>query len=202
MDHRSGAAGRARPGLKTPAAIRRLLAALLCCFLSMPALAADADLEGIVDLLDPDYQQRPINVARLPLKVAITTRHGRGERVVYTFEDPNCGYCRQLNVRLEEIGNLTVHTFVIALLGDDSRTKADAAWCAPNRTRAWRETMRKKPIPPAPAGCRAPTAETAKIVEMLGINLTPTLFFADGSRMNGIKPRAEIEARLKAAAVR
>lgn len=160
--------------------------------------ASDAELDGIVDLLDPDYLKQPINVARLPLKYAITTVHGRGERVVYAFKDPNCGYCRELDARLEQIGNVTVHTFMITFLGDDSKAKADAAWCAPNRSAAWRAIMRKSTVPPAAKGCVAPTVATMKIVGLLGITLTPTLFHADGSRMNGIKPRAEIEERLRA----
>ncbi|MBS1189488.1 MAG: putative protein disulfide-isomerase [Rhodocyclaceae bacterium] len=162
--------------------------------------AADAELEGIVDLLDLDYLKHPIRVDRLPLKYAVTTIHGRGERTVYTFEDPNCGYCRQLTRRLEEIGNVTVHTFIVTFLGENSRTQADAVWCARDRSAAWHRVMGKKDTPPAPAGCRGPTAQTMKLVGMLGITLAPTVFFADGSRMNGIKPRDEIEERLQAAA--
>lgn len=164
--------------------------------------AADPELDGIVDLLDPEYLKHPINVARLPLKYAVTVVHGRGTRVVYTFEDPNCGYCRELTRRLGEIGDVTVHTFIVTFLGDDSRAKADAVWCAPDRGGAWQQVMNKKAVPPAGAGCRAPTGETMNLVGMLGINMTPTVFYADGSRMNGVKPRAEIEARLRDAAAR
>lgn len=161
--------------------------------------AADAELDGIVDLLDPDYLKQPIKVARLPLKYALTTTHGRGERSVYTFEDPNCGYCRELTRRLEEIGNVRVHTFIVTFLGEDSKTKADAVWCSPDRAAAWQRVMRRQTLPPAPAGCQAPKAEAMKLVGMLGITLTPTVFFADGSRMNGVRPRAEIEQRLRQA---
>ena len=178
-----------------------LLAALL---LPVAAHAADAadwvndpDLDGIVDLLDPDYQKQPINVARLPLKYAITTRYGKGERVVYTFEDPQCGYCRQLHRHLAAIGNLTVHTFVLTFLGPESASMADLAWCSADRSRAWDAIMRGGGVAtPASASCKAPTAQTMKLAGMLGINLTPTVFYADGSRMNGVKPQAEVEARL------
>lgn len=162
----------------------------------------DPDLEGVVDLLDPDYQKQPINVARLPLKYAITQVYGKGERVIYSFEDPNCGYCRQLHRNLAAIGNLTVHTFVLTFLGPDSGAKADAAWCAADRPRAWDRIMRREQAPPAPAGCRAPTASTMKLAAMLGVNLTPTVFYADGSRMNGVKPQAEIEDLLQRATKR
>lgn len=175
--------------------------------IAAPASAADSadwvndpDLEGIVDLLDPDYQRQPITVARLPLKYAITHVYGKGERVLYTFEDPDCGYCRQLHRHVAAIGNLTVHTFVLTFLGPESGAKASAAWCSADRSGSWDRIMRGEAVPPARHGCTAPTAQTMKLAGMLGINLTPTVFFADGSRMNGVKPRAEIEARLKLAA--
>ncbi|HEY5764112.1 MAG TPA: DsbC family protein [Rhodocyclaceae bacterium] len=183
-------------------------AALIASLLLAPATHAadsadwvnDPDLDGIVDLLDPDYQKLPINVARLPLKYAITTRYGSGERVVYTFEDPQCGFCRQLHRHLAAIGNLTVHTFVLTFLGPESASRADLAWCSPDRTRAWDAIMRGGSVAATTAAnCKAPTAQTMKLAGMLGINLTPTVFYADGSRMNGVKPQAEVEARLRQA---
>ena len=158
--------------------------------------AADAELDGIVDLLDPDYQKQPINVARLPVKYAVKSVYGKGSRTIYTFEDPNCGYCRQLHRSLKEIGDLTVYTFVATFLGEDSVDKANAVWCAKDRSAAWDRVMGKGSIPMAPDNCAAPVAEVKKLIGLLGINLTPTVFFADGSRMNGVKPKAEVERRL------
>lgn len=158
--------------------------------------AADAELDGIVDLLDPDYQKQPINVARLPVKYAVKSVYGKGSRTIYTFEDPNCGYCRQLHRSLKEIGDLTVYTFVVTFLGEDSVDKANAVWCAKDRSAAWDRIMGKGSIPLAPDNCTAPVAEVKKLIGLLGINLTPTVFYADGSRMNGVKPKAEVERRL------
>lgn len=164
--------------------------------------ANDPELDGIVDLLDPDYLKQPINVQRLPLKHAVKTVIGKGERIVYTFEDPNCGYCRQLTRHLHEIGNVTVYTYIVTFLGESSVTKADAVWCAPDRPKAWHAVMKNESVPSAPAGCQAPRAATMNLVGMLGINLTPTVFYADGSRMSGVRPKAEIETRLAQAAKR
>lgn len=143
-----------------------------------------------------------VKFSELPLELAVKQVKGNGKRVLVTFEDPNCGYCRELTRRLGEIGNVTVHTFVVTFLGDDSRAKADAVWCAGARSAAWHKVMARQAVPPAAAGCRAPSAQTMKLAGMLGINLTPTVFFADGSRMNGIKPQAEIEERLHSAAAK
>lgn len=163
--------------------------------------ANDAELDGIVDLLDPDYQKQAINVARLPLKYAVKTVYGRGSRVIYTFEDPNCGYCQQLHATLAAIGDLTVYTFVVSFLGDDSVRQANAVWCAKDRAAAWDRVMKKKAVAAARSGCTAPNAEIKKLIGLLGINLTPTVFYANGERMNGVKPRAEVERRLAAAMV-
>ena len=200
------------------AAVTRLAAALGCAaLLATSAVAAPAaagaapgaerqadelELDGVVDLFDPDYLRQPINVARLPLRHAVTIVHGRGERELYTFEDPNCGYCRELTRRLAAIGNVTVHTYMIALLGEDSQAKAHQVWCAADRAGAWQAVMNGRPAPPARADCRAPLEETSRLAEVLGINFTPTVFFADGSRMVGLKPRAEIEQRLRDAVAR
>ena len=161
--------------------------------------AADAELEGIVDLLDPDYQKQPINVARLPVRYAVKTVYGQGTRTLYTFEDPNCGYCRQLHRTLKDIGDLTVHTFIVTFLGEDSVDKAHAVWCAKDRAATWDRVMMKQSIPAAPAGCKAPVGEVKKLIGLLGIQLTPTVFYADGQRMNGVRPREEILRRLSAA---
>ena len=184
-----------------------LLAALLAPFAAAAATpgassnwAADAELDGIVDLLDPDYLRRPIAVARLPLRYAVTRIHGSGRRHVYSFEDPNCSYCRQLTRHLEEIGDVTVHTFIVTFLGENSKAKADAVWCARNPPDAWAAVMQRRRQVAAAPGCHAPTEATRKLVDMLGINLTPTIFFADGTRLNGVRPRAELQARLLAAA--
>lgn len=187
-------------GAKTPARVANEADAAASRAATPVNWATDAELEGIVDLLDPDYQQQPIKVARLPVKYAVKTVFGRGRRVVYSFEDPNCGYCRQLHQLLGEIGDLTVYTFVVSFLGDDSVRKADAVWCAGNRAAAWHRVMRQQPVAAARRDCSAPHAEVRRMIGLLGINLTPTVFFADGERMNGIKPRAEVERRLAAAA--
>lgn len=161
--------------------------------------ANDAELDGIVDLLDPDYQKQAIKVARLPLKYAVKTVYGRGSRAIYTFEDPNCAYCRQLHATLGAIGDLTVYTFMVSFLGDDSVRQANAVWCAKNRAAAWDRVMKKQTVAAARKGCTAPHAEIRKLTGLLGINLTPTVFYANGERMNGVKPRAEVEQRLAAA---
>ena len=41
---------------------------------------------------------------------AIKRVRGNGKRVLYTFEDPNCGYCRQLQKELLKLNDVTNYT--------------------------------------------------------------------------------------------
>jgi hypothetical protein len=69
-----------------------LAAVTILGLLSLPAVAAEPDrravlkqLEDVVDLLDSDYQSKPINAVKLPKELAIKSVIGNGSRVVYTF---------------------------------------------------------------------------------------------------------------------
>lgn len=181
--------------------LAKLLAVAVLCALAARAVAAEPDralgreLDGMVDLLDADYAKRPIDVRRLPLRYAVTVVHGRGARTVYAFEDPRCRYCRELARHLADIGDVTVHTFVVPLLGGVARRRRRRL-CAQDRRLAWRTVMRGGALPRPPGGCRAPHPQTLELAELLGIRLTPTL----GSRLNGVRSWDEIAARLRQAA--
>ena len=64
-----------------------------------------------------------IRFADLPLDMAIKTVKGNGQRVMAVFEDPNCPYCRKLHQTLGQIDNVTVSTFLLNILSDDSAAK-------------------------------------------------------------------------------
>ncbi|MBC7208562.1 MAG: DsbC family protein, partial [Methyloversatilis sp.] len=66
-------------------------------------------------------QLSAINFAELPLDVAIKQVRGNGKRVIATFEDPNCGYCKKLAKELLTLNDVTVYTFLTPVLGPDSQ---------------------------------------------------------------------------------
>ena len=51
-----------------------------------------------------------IKFGDLPLDRAIKQVRGDGKRVLATFEDPNCGYCKRLAKDLLKLDNVTVYT--------------------------------------------------------------------------------------------
>lgn len=142
-----------------------------------------------------------IKFSDLPLDLAAKTVKGNGKRVIAVFEDPNCGYCKRFRKTLNEMKDLTVYTFFYPILGEDSMKKAKNLWCASDRSKAWDAWMIDGKQPPqAPASCTA--AAIDKVVEFgkqQGIRGTPTIFFADGSRVPGAIDVQALEAKLATA---
>ncbi|MFT3734631.1 MAG: DsbC family protein [Rhodocyclaceae bacterium] len=137
-----------------------------------------------------------INFTDLPLANAIKQVKGNGKRVLVTFEDPNCSYCKKLARELVSIKDATIYTFLIPILSPngDSAEKSKAIWCAPDRAKAWNDWMvdNKMPVGGSKA-CDTPIAKNMDLQKRFRINGTPTMFFVDGSRLGGYAPPAELE---------
>jgi thiol:disulfide interchange protein DsbC len=138
--------------------------------------------------------QVPFN--QLPFELAMKQVKGDGSRQLAIFEDPNCGYCKVLRKSLGEIDNLTVYTFPLPILSPDSTQKVKNVWCAKDRAATWDDWMLKGKVPPT-IDCEVPIEQMLALGKKLMVRGTPALFFADGSRVGGAIPKAEIEKRLK-----
>ena len=139
-----------------------------------------------------------IDFAALPVKDAFTIVRGNGKRKVAVFEDPNCGYCKRFERDLQKIDNVTIHMFLYPILGQDSTDKSRAIWCAKDKARVWQDWMVRDTAIPAGAGA-CDTAALARNVDFgrkYKITGTPTLIFADGTRIPGAIGAAQIEAQL------
>jgi thiol:disulfide interchange protein DsbC len=144
-----------------------------------------------------------IKFSDLPLQHAIKIVKGNGgdgKRTIATFEDPNCTYCKKLAKELKGLDNITVYTFLYPILSQDSIDKSKAIWCAPDRAKAWTDTMLTGKAP-APGKCdTAALGETMKLAQKLRIHGTPAIFLADGSRLPGFMPAAALEQAMARAA--
>lgn len=82
----------------------------------------------------------------LPLDWAVKNVYGKGERVLVTFENPDCNNCRKLadNFAIDENKlNATVYTFIVPLeMFPDSINKAKFIYCSKNPADTWRQWMR------------------------------------------------------------
>jgi thiol:disulfide interchange protein DsbC len=128
---------------------------------------------------------------------AIKRVRGNGRRVLYTFEDPNCGYCRQQQKELLKLNDVTIYTFLWPILSPDSVEKSRAVWCSKDRAKAWEDLMTRGVAPQGEARCDAPFEKNMDLARRFGANGTPALFLADGSMIGGYLTAEKIEEAFK-----
>lgn len=138
-----------------------------------------------------------IDVASLPTELALRHVRGRGTRKLYVFSDPQCGFCKQLEPSLQQLDDVTIYTFVLPVLGPESKRVSTAVACAADPAAAWSAWMLKGDAPPSPAAaCDRSAAAVEKLAQSLGVSGTPTLFSGDGRRNAGYMPIAQLAAWL------
>lgn len=138
-----------------------------------------------------------IDFNNLPFRDAVVWKAGNGKRRMAVFSDPNCGYCKRLEKDIQQLKDVTVYTFMVAILGDDSKVKLDNIWCVQDRTQAWRDWMLAGVQPARAFGtCPTPAQRNGALMQRFGIRGTPAIFFEDGTRIGGAAAAAAIEQRL------
>ncbi len=135
----------------------------------------------------------------LPLNLAIRQVNGRGTRHLAVFEDPNCGYCKQLRRSLAELPDVTLYTFVYPILSADSMQKSRIMLCSSNPGRAWDDWMIRGRTPTGRSDCDTSAIDrTLELGRSLNVRGTPALIFGDGTRVNGAIPPDQLRSRLEA----
>ena len=158
------------------------------------------DTKSRVDLTEQRVNKlSAIAFNQLPLKDAFTIVRGKGERKMVVFEDPNCGYCKRFERDLAKIDNVTVHVLLYPILSQDSADKSRNIWCDKNPSKSFTDWM-VNDVPPEAGKCD--TSAIVRNVEFgrkANITGTPTMFFADGTRVPGAIPVDRIEKLLQQA---
>nr|WP_315426749.1 DsbC family protein [uncultured Albidiferax sp.] len=134
----------------------------------------------------------------LPSKDAFTIVRGNGKRKIAVFEDPNCGYCKRFEKDMQKIDNVTISLYLYPILSADSTEKSRNIWCSKDKAKAWTDWMLRNQTPTqAAASCDAPAlARNVEFGKKYRITGTPTLIFADGSRIPGAIPSEQVEEHL------
>src|SRR5690606_5732623 len=143
-----------------------------------------------------------VDFSTLPLDQAVKVVRGNGSRKLVVFSDPDCPFCKRLEQReLAGITDITVYTFLYPLeqLHPDAAEKSKAIWCSADRAKSWMDWVLKNQLVKGTTSCDTPLESLAQLGRKLGVTSTPTLIFADGKRMLGAYPAAEIEKALNAA---
>ena len=140
-----------------------------------------------------------IDFAALPLKDAFTIVRGNGKRKIALFEDPNCGYCKRFERDLQKVDNVTIHMFLYPILGPDSTEKSRNLWCSKDKGKAWQDWMVRDTLPAAATCDTAALTRNIEFGRKYKITGTPTMVFADGTRVPGAIPAQQVEKLLAAA---
>jgi thiol:disulfide interchange protein DsbC len=137
-------------------------------------------------------------VPKLPYADALVFKQGNGTRRMVVFEDPNCHYCRDAERNFMQLKDVTIYTFLIPILGEDSVAKARTIWCSKNNSQAWRTWMLQGVMPPRPMGkCDLDVLErNLDLAARHHLNYTPAIIFDDGSRFAGNADLARLSKRL------
>jgi thiol:disulfide interchange protein DsbC len=174
----------------------RLLDAQTATDITGPKLArAQQSARAVSDAVDtPD---KPIDTARLPLQDALKVVQGSGARTIYSFSDPGCSFCRRLEPELAKLQDVTIYTFVLPFQG---RQLPQAVLCSTDPLKSWQAVMLDAASSGLDSGadCATPLDRNLALARQLGVNGTPTVFYADGTRTTGYVPLSEIERRIAA----
>jgi thiol:disulfide interchange protein DsbC len=134
----------------------------------------------------------------LPLNNALKTVKGKGERKLVVFSDVDCPYCRKFEAELTKVDNITVYTFLYPIEGLHPKAvqASKQIWCAPDRNKAWDDYITRGTVPSNDGKCSNPVDATIALGNKLKVSGTPTLFFANGQRVPGMVPAAQLERLL------
>jgi thiol:disulfide interchange protein DsbC len=152
------------------------------------------DTQARVDLTEQRIEKlSAIAFKDLPLKDAFTIVRGNGRRKMAVFSDPNCGFCKRFERDLMKVDNVTVHLFLYPVLGADSTEKSRNVWCAKDKAKTYLDWMVRDVTPPAASCDAAAVARNVEFGKKARITGTPTIVFADGSRVPGAIDSARVE---------
>ena len=132
----------------------------------------------------------------LPLKDAFTIVRGNGKRKMAVFEDPNCGYCKRFERDLQKVTDVTIHLFLFPILSPDSTEKSKAVWCAKDKAKAWADMMLRDKNATAGSCDTSVLARNVEFGKKYRITGTPTMIFADGTRVPGAINAQQVEKYL------
>lgn len=159
--------------------------------------------ENITDIIFQNHYS--INPKQLPLAQAFKEVKGNGKRILYIFADPDCPACQALQAGLEEMDDVTIYTFPIALirLHPTALETNKKIWCSKEPLKVWKNYLVDAVKPHNQStSCNNPIDQNMELAKKHNVDLTPTIFNALGHRMVGIPDEEEFEEFINAKKVR
>lgn len=138
------------------------------------------------DLEEQEMKRLAMRFDDLPLQYAFKKVVGDGSRKMAYFADPNCGYCKRFDREtLPKVDNVTIYMFMYPVISEQSVPLSKSIWCSADRGKAWDDYVLRGVAPKADPTCETPIDKILTFGKDKRIRGTPTLFFADGSRVPG-----------------
>lgn len=141
-------------------------------------------------------KQNSVDWKKLPLSDALKTVKGNGKRQIAIFSDPNCPYCKQLELELAKLNDVTIYTFVLPLKSQ-SIAPSKQLFCEKNPAQAWHDLIVSSLQPKNSKTCANPIQRNIELAKSLNLNGTPAIIFSNGFKVMGAYPAEEIERMFK-----
>ncbi|NNH77399.1 DsbC family protein [Acinetobacter sp. ANC 5380] len=141
---------------------------------------------------------KKVDFSTLPFKDAITYKKGKGERKLAVFSDPQCPYCKRLEVELMKLDNVTIYVFTNPLtsLHPEARNLSKKIWCSKDKSKAWRDYLISGIEPTSDGQCTNPVDANVKLSRDLGFDGTPMTLLVDGTVVAGAVSAGELDYKL------
>ena len=100
---------------------------------------------------------------------------------------------------LAKMPDVTVHVFIVPLLGSSLEEQRRRIWCAPDRTAALFEWAHAGVIPNAPKdpSCAFPAEELKAVMKMVNVSGTPMPLLRNGTALSGFQSEEQLRSALK-----
>lgn len=157
------------------------------------------DMKNRVNLGDERRAElNKVNFSDLNVNDAIKTVNGNGSRKIAVFADPNCGYCKQLERNLTQLKDVTIYTFPVGILGQDSIAKAVSVSCAPKaeKSKIWQSMMLEGATPKSITCDNNPIQRNLALFQKFGFQGTPSIIYESGQQSKGFVENEKIESML------
>ncbi len=143
--------------------------------------------------------RRSVLKALTPLQM-IVFAPDRPRYSVTVFTDLDCGYCRKLHSQIADYNKAGIAFDYVFFprtgIGSVAYDKAVSVWCASDRRKALTDAKNGAVV--AKATCANPVSTDYTLGVRIGVTGTPAVFAADGTRLGGYLPPAEMRAKLDA----
>jgi len=141
-----------------------------------------------------------IDFDSIPFNQSIKVVKGNGSKKIAVFYEIDCNYCKNLEkYELSHVDDVTIYNFLFVNEVDKNNIswkRAESIWCSKDIKKAWDDFIFKDYLAMNFKSCVSPLEQNKDLALKLGVKGTPTLFFSNGTRSNGMIKAKEIHQRI------